>query len=429
MNVAVIGIGRIGLPVAATIASKGHNVLGCDVNAALVERVNRGENPIPDEAGLGAVLRRVVDAGTFRATTDTAGAVAQSSVVLFAVRVDVDAEGKADLQYLFAAAEEAGKGLQPGTLCIFDTTLPVGTTRRELAPRLESGGRKLGIDFHVAFSPERLLMGRVIEDLTKYPKVVGGLDEEAGRRAEAFYREVFGETTVDGTKPSVLRLGSAEAAELSKLAEGSYRDLNIALANELAMIADTHGIDVTEVIAAANSQPYSHIHVPGTGVGGHCIPVYPRFLIQGDERLRLSATGREVNDAMPGYVVEQAAALVGGLTGKRVVILGLTFRPDVAVTFHTNAVDLLREFSARGAIVRGHDPLLSEAGVRELGFEPATTLEGFDIAVIHSNHKSYASLDWAKLAALIVDARNVLDRGAIEAAGVRYLGVGRPATG
>ena len=428
MNVAVVGIGRIGLPVAATIASKGHQVLGCDVNASLVEQVNRGQNPIPDEAGLGVVLRQVVGAGTFRATTETAVAVAESSVVLFAVRVDIDDEGRADLQYLFAAAEEAAKGLQPGTLCIFDTTLPVGTTRRALAPRLEAGGRRLGVDLHVAFSPERLLMGRVIEDLTKYPKVVGGLDEEAGRRAEAFYREVFGESTADGKQPSVMRLGSAEAAELSKLAEGAYRDLNIALANELAMVADVHGIDVTEVIAAANSQPYSHIHVPGTGVGGHCIPVYPRFLIQGDERLRLSATGREVNDAMPGYVVDQAARLAGGLAGKRVLILGLTFRPDVAVTFHTNAVDLLREFAQRGAAVQGHDALLSDVGVRELGFEPATSLEGFDIAVVHSNHRSYAELDWGKLAPLVVDARNALDRGLIEKAGARYLGVGRPPT-
>ena len=420
MNVAVVGIGRIGLPVAATIASKGHRVFGCDVNESLVDRVNRGENPIPDEAGLDAMLRSVVASGNFRATTATAAAVAQSQVVLFAVRVDVDSDGRADLQHLFAAAETAAQGLQPGTLCIFDTTLPVGTTRRELAPRLEAAGKKLGVDFHVAFSPERLLMGRVIEDLTKYPKVVGGVDAGAGAKAAAFYREVFG--------GEVLELGSAEAAELSKLAEGSYRDLNIALANELAMIADVHGIDITEVIAAANSQPYSHIHVPGTGVGGHCIPVYPRFLMQGEGPSDLPRLGREVNDAMPGYVVDRAASLIGGLRGKRVLIMGLTFRPDVAVTFHTNAVDLLREFELRGARVYGHDPLLSEAGVRELGFEPADSLAGYDLAVVHSNHKHYRRTDWSSLAPLVVDARNALDRMEIESAGVSYLGVGRPAT-
>lgn len=420
MNVAVVGIGRIGLPLAATIASKGHQVFGCDVNAALVERVNRAENPIPDEAGLDAMLRDVIARGTFRATTETARAVAECQVVLFAVRVDIDAGGRADLRYLFAAAEEAARGLQPGALCIFDTTLPVGTTRRELAPRLEGGGRHMGVDFHVAFSPERLLMGRVIEDLTKYPKVVGGVDPGAGEKAAAFYREVFG--------GEVILLASAEAAELSKLAEGAYRDLNIALANELAMVADVHGIDVSEVIRAANSQPYSHIHVPGTGVGGHCIPVYPRFLMQGEGPSSLSALGRRVNDAMPGYVVDRAATLTGGLAGKRVLIMGLTFRPDVAVTFHTNAVDLRREFEARGATVFGHDALLSETGVRELGFEPASELRGFDVAVVHSNHRQYATLDWSALAPLVVDARNALDRVAVESSGARYLGVGRPPT-
>src|SRR6185312_11046834 len=244
--------------------------------------------------------------------------VGQCETVLFAVAVDVDHSGRADLSSLFAAAESVARGMKRGTLCIFDTTLPIGTTRRELAPRLESQGMTLGVDFSVAFSPERLLMGRVIEDLTKYPKVVGGVDAEAGARAAAFYRDALG--------AQVMEMASAEAAELSKLSEGAYRDLNIALANELAQVADLHGIDINEVIRAANSQPYCHLHTPGTGVGGHCIPVYPRFLMQGEGPSSLSARGRMVNDAMPGYAVGRVEEAVGGLTGKRVLILGLTFR-------------------------------------------------------------------------------------------------------
>lgn len=419
MNVAVVGIGRIGLPLAAKIASQGHQVMGCDINAARVEQVNRGENPIPDEAGLGELLAKVVRAGHLRATTDTTAAVANCEVVLFAVAVDVNAEGTADLTSLLAAADSVAQGLRPGTLCIFDTTLPIGTTRKVLAPRLEATGLELGTDVFVAFSPERLLMGRIIEDLTKYPKVVGGVDPEGGRRAAAFYREVFG--------GEVMELANAETAELSKLSEGAYRDLNIALANELAMVADAHGVDFTEVSRAANSQPYCHLHVPGTGVGGHCIPVYPRFLIQGRGPSSLSALGRQVNDAMPGYTVERLAALVDGLAGKRVLILGLTFRPDVAVTPHTNAVDLLREFKARGADVRGHDALLSEEGARALGFEPAAApFEGYDIVVVHAYHRAYAELDWARIAPVLLDARNALDRDQIEAQGVRYVGIGRP---
>lgn len=421
MNVAVVGIGRIGLPLAAKIASTGNHVFGCDIDPARVAQVMRAENPIPDEAGLDDLLRQAVRDGMLEATTDTAAAVNTSEVVLFAVAVDIDDAGRADLSSLTAAAADVAKGMRPGTLCIFDTTLPIGTTRNVLAPLLEAGGLKLGRDFSVAFSPERLLMGRVIEDLTKYPKVVGGVDAEGGERAAAFYREVFG--------GEVLLLASAETAELSKLAEGVYRDLNIALANELAMVADRYGVDITEVTRAANSQPYSHLHVPGTGVGGHCIPVYPRFLIQGDGPSDLAALGRQVNDAMPGYAAERVEELLGGLQGKRVLVLGLTFRPNVAVTSHTNAVDLLRDFRARGAVVEGHDVLLSEAGVRSLGFEPAQEpLAGYDVAVVHAYHRGYAGMDWRPIAPLLVDARNAMDRESVEAQGVRYMGIGRPVT-
>ena len=419
MNVAVIGIGRIGLPVATAIASRGHTVLGCDTDGTRVAQVNRGENPIPDEAGLGELLARVVAAGTLQATSETTAAVARCGTVLFAVAVDVDADGRADLSNLEAACASVAAGLRPGTLCIFDTTLPIGTTRRVLTPLLERGGLRVGVDFHVAFSPERLLMGRVIEDLTKYPKVVGGVDADGGRKAAEFYRAVYG--------GEVFELANAETAELSKLAEGAYRDLNIALANELAQVADAHGIDFLEVIRAANSQPYAHLHSPGTGVGGHCIPVYPRFLIQGAGPSSLSARGREVNDAMPAYAVERVAAVAGSLERKRVVIMGLTFRPNVAVTAHSNASDLGREFEARGARVFGHDPLLTQEGVRSLGFEPAPELlSGYDIAVMHSYHAAYAATDWRSLAPILLDARNAVDRAMVEAAGVSYVGIGRP---
>lgn len=419
MNVAVVGIGRIGLPLAAKIASQGHRVFGCEVRQERVDQVNRGENPIPDEAGLGELLKDVVARGLLTATSATADAVAQCETVLFAVAVDVGADHRADLRYLLQACDDVSAGLTPGTLCIFDTTLPVGTTRAELAPRLGQRGLRLGVDYHVAFSPERLLMGRVIEDLGKYPKVVGGVDAEGGRRAAAFYAAVFG--------GEVYELGSAEAAELSKLAEGAYRDLNIGLANELAQVADAYRVDINEVIRAANSQPYSHIHTPGTGVGGHCIPVYPHFLVQGRGPSQLSALGREVNDAMPGYAVERLAGVAGGLAGKRVLVMGLTFRPDVAVTWHSNALDLCRELRACGAIPLGNDPLLTPEGIASLGFEPVSLADGpFDAAIVHAYHRAYREMDWSRVAPIVLDARNALAWTAVEAGGVTYLGVGRP---
>lgn len=420
MKIAVVGAGRIGLPLATAFAKRGHDVIACDINQERVEAVNRGENPIPDEEGLAEALTDVVTAGKLRAERDTRSAVGDRDAVLFAVAVDVDAEGRADLANLLSAADDVAAGIRPGALCVFDTTLPVGTTRSVLAPRFEAAGRTLGKDVFIAFSPERLFMGRVLQDLNRYPSVVGGLDAESGDRAAAFYREALGN--------DVIQLQSAEAAELSKLSEGVYRDLNIALANELARVADIHGVDINEVTRAANSQPFCHIHVPGTGVGGHCIPVYPRFLMQGEGPSDLAALGRHVNDAMPAYAVQRLEQMVGSLSGRRVLILGLTFRPNVAVTHHTNSLDLKREFEARGAQVFGHDPLLTADGTASLGFEAAEPEDGYDIAVVHAFHRNYASLPWNTIASIILDARNALDREAVEATGARYVGIGRPAT-
>jgi UDP-N-acetyl-D-mannosaminuronic acid dehydrogenase len=421
VNIAVVGAGRIGLPLAAAFADRGHDVVACDIDIDRVVVINSARNPIPDEAGLDEVLARNVREGRLRASSDTRDAVRDRDVILFAVAVDVDSTGRADVASLLSAAADVAGTARPGTLCIFDTTLPVGATRRILAPVFETAGRRIGADVFVAFSPERLFMGRVLEDIRKYPTVVGGLDHASGERAASFYRDALG--------TEVLLLASAEAAELSKLAEGVYRDLNIALANELARVADIHGIDIAEVTRAANSQPFCHLHVPGTGVGGHCIPVYPRFLVQGEGPSDLAALGREVNDAMPAYAAERMDGLLGGLAGRRVVIMGLTFRPNVAVTSHTNALDLKREFEARGAQVWGHDPLLTDDGIRSLGFEPAPLpLAGYDLAVVHAYHRAYAETNWAALAPVVLDARNAIDREAVERAGARYAGIGRPPT-
>ena len=247
MNVAVIGIGRVGLPIAAAVALRGHQVIGCDIDPDRVDSVRQARNPWPDEHGLSSILQTVVGAGHLKATTDTVAGVANADVVLFAVAVDVDDRGVVDLRPLEAATDAAARGIKKGALCILDTTLPVSTTRTALLPRLERSGYRLGEDLFVAFSPERLMMGRVIEDITKYPKVVGGVDAESGRRASSFFKTALG--------VNVIELESAEAAELTKLAEGAYRDLNIALANELAQVADIWGVDVSEVFRAANSQP------------------------------------------------------------------------------------------------------------------------------------------------------------------------------
>ena len=215
------------------------------------------------------------------------------------------------------------------------------------------------------FSPERVFSGRVFADLETYPKLVGGLSAEGEERGARLY-EAF-------LQAEVWRLGSAEAAELTKLAETTYRDVNIAFANELARFADGAGVDVQRVIDAANSQPFSHIHRPGVAVGGHCIPVYPRFYLHGDPHARLPVVAREVNEAMPAYAVELLAAELGGaerLAGERVLVLGVAYRGDVKETAFSGAFALRDELARRGAQPLAADPLYDDDELRALGFVP-----------------------------------------------------------
>src|SRR5690606_10511608 len=247
--------------------------------------VNQGVEPFPGEAHLQEKLAELVPAGRLRATTDYADAVPGADAVVLVVPLFVDDEARPDFEWMDAATRSLGEHLTPGTLIAYETTLPVGTTRTRWKPLLEeTSGLTEGTDFHLVFSPERVLTGRVFADLRKYPKLIGGLSDAGARRAREFYESVLqSDERPDLKRPNGVReLGSAEAAEMAKLAETTYRDVNIGLANQFALFAADHGIDVYQVIEACNSQPYSHIHRPGIAVGGHCIPVYPRLYLSTD---------------------------------------------------------------------------------------------------------------------------------------------------
>src|SRR5439155_879076 len=268
-TVAVVGLGKIGLPLAAQYASKGMRVIGCDVLADVVESINAGVAHIHEEAGLEEAVAAAVAAGTLSATTDTTGAAKQAGVVVVIVPLIVAPDRSMDYRNIDAATRAVGRGLRRGTLVVYETTLPVGTTRQRLGPMLEKeSGLKAGADFHLAFSPERLYAGRIFEDLRRYPKIVGGIDEASTKAAVDFYRSVL--------DAEVWAVENTETAEFAKLAETTYRDVNIALANQLALYAASREVNVSEAFKAANSQPYSHIHRPSLGVGGHCIPACRR---------------------------------------------------------------------------------------------------------------------------------------------------------
>jgi nucleotide sugar dehydrogenase len=313
-----------------------------------------------------------------------------------------------------AATRSLAAHLSTGTLVSYETTLPVGTTRGRWKPMLEEGSGLIeGSDFHLVFSPERVLTGRVFEDLRKYPKLIGGLSPEGASRARRFYEAVlqFDERD-DLPRPNgVWDLGTAEAAEMAKLAETTYRDVNIALANQFGMFAAAHGIDVYQVIEACNSQPFSHIHRPGIAVGGHCIPVYPRLYLSTDHDADLVRTARVLNASMPERLVQQAESLLGDLHGVTAVVLGASYRGGVKETAFSGVFPAVEALRRRGASVRVHDPLYSGHELRALGFEPFTMGDAVDLAVLQTDHGQYRDLSASDFPGirLLVDGRNATD--------------------
>jgi nucleotide sugar dehydrogenase len=234
---------------------------------------------------------------------------------------------------------------------IFETTLPVGDTRERFTPRLEAAADlRADEEFFVAFSPERLYSGAALRNLATYPKLIGGIGPASTALAAAFYDAVL--------DAEIVAMSSAEAAEFSKLADTTYRDVNIALANEFARYAERIGVDVHEVIAAANSQPYSHIHQPGLGVGGHCIPVYPHFLLSRAPELELVELARRTNDGQIGVAIRALQQELGGLEGVPILVLGLTYRHGVKELAYSRALPLIERLTHQGALVSAYDPLL-----------------------------------------------------------------------
>ncbi|MGH2498153.1 MAG: nucleotide sugar dehydrogenase [Ktedonobacteraceae bacterium] len=432
-TVAVVGLGKIGLPLATCYAMHGWRVIGCDINAKIVEQVNAGQSHVQEEPELAVEVPRLVSQGFLMATTDTAQAVRQSSVVVVIVPVLVDEQHQIKFDAIDAASAAIGAGLQPGTLVIYETTLPVGTTALRLRRILEQTSKlQAGRDFLLAYSPERVSSGRIFHDLQVYPKVVGGIDEASTNAAEAFYRSVL--------EADIITMPSTNDAEFVKLVETTYRDVNIALANEFAQYADMHGLDVMAAIAAANTQPYSHVHAPGVGVGGHCIPVYPYFLINGllkremqQDSLQLAhlllpRAARQVNDAMAEYAVQRIEAITGSLADQAVLIMGVSYRGDVRETAFSSARLLRQALLRHGARVFADDPLYGNDEMLSMGYTPLSLDRQSEISaiIVQAAHPIYHDTDFRKFSGcqVLLDGRGVLSRAKVEQQGIRYIAIG-----
>jgi nucleotide sugar dehydrogenase len=432
-TVAVVGLGKIGLPLAVQYAQHGRHVIGCDINPEVVATVNAGKSHVQEEPGLGTEVARLVESGMLTATVRTTDSVHNADVVVVIVPVVVDAQHKVNFDGIDAATMAIGAGLKPGTLVIYETTLPVGTTSVRFREILErTSNLQTGRDFYLAYSPERVSSGSIFRDLRVYPKVVGGSDEKSTAAAVAFYRSVL--------DAEIITMVSTDEAEFVKLIETTYRDVNIALANEYACFADAHGLDVAAAIRAANTQPYSHILSPGVGVGGHCIPVYPYFLLAGVEKselfaltpelsmLTLPRSARRINDAMAEYAVQRIEAVIGSLAYRSVLILGVAYRGDVHESAFTSAKLLQDALLEHGAMVYVDDPLFSDDELLALGYSPFVSERSDEIyaIILQADHQVYQEFDFRRYTncQVVLDGRRAFRRERIVSEGMHYIAIG-----
>jgi len=413
MNICVIGLGKIGLPLAVHFAKMGNSVIGADINEVTVNQVNAGQEPFPEEENLQNFLSEVIKSNNLLAMTDNSVAVSKSEVVIVVVPLFVDVNAKPDFRAMDSVTRDIGKSLKKGMLVSYETTLPIGTTRERFLPVLEElSGLRAGIDFHLVFSPERVLTGRIFSDLRKYPKIVGGVTDKCTQKGVEFYEKVLEfDVRSDLTRPNgVWAMDSSESSEFVKLAETTYRDVNIGLANQFSKYAIDRNMNINEIIAASNSQPYSHIHTPGISVGGHCIPIYPQFYLWNDPEATIVAAARQTNKSMPDYYVSKLEDKIGDLAGKSILVLGVSYRDKVKETAFSGAFDVRDALLARGAKPYFVDPLYTPDELSGLGFDPEYINHDIEGILLHTAHEEYLDFDLKKFINLkyFLDGRNIV---------------------
>jgi len=423
-TVCVHGLGYIGLPTAAVLAEAGHDVFGYDVDTELLDALEASETRI-DEPGLDDVIESVL-AGSLSVTEE----VVPAEYHLICVPTPLE-DDHADLAAVEAAGETIATVLRAEDTVILESTVPPRTTSEVLAPVLERSGLRVG-EFSLAYSPETVLPGNVLAELRENDRAIGGVDERSVASAVALYESFVGGDLRTSTDPTL--------AEFVKLLQNTYRDVNIALANEVAMIAHDYGLNAREAIGLANHHPRVNIHQPGPGVGGHCIPIDPLFLGHASDRLDLIERARAINDGMADYVTDLLEGEVGSIADATVAVLGVAYKGNVADARESPGLRLAETLQARaraarapgaegtggtdadpGIDVRLHDPYVTDSHLALVSLQEA--LSGADAAVIATDHDEYAALDPAEVAGqldgeTVIDAKGILDAAAWEAAGV-----------
>lgn len=435
VTVAIIGLGYVGLHLVMHFVKAGANVIGVDVDQQKIDSLKGFVCPIQVRE-LTKKLNKVINNNcSFKVTTDTVEAVKKSDVCIVAVPTPVDKNRIPDLSYVEKACAQIGKGLKAGSLVILESMVPPGTTDNVVKPILEGASKlKAGKDFGLAYCLERIDPGNTKHRLDNIPKVLGGVDRRSADVAAAVYSVIV--------NAEIVKVKNCRTAELVKLVENIYRDLNIAFMNEIALVCEEIGVDVLEIIDSASTKWSFHPHFPGVGVGGHCLPNNPYYLLNAakdkNARLKLVRLAREINERMPYHVVELIIEALNetGKTvkGARVTILGVAYKADIDDYRETPAKPIIAQLQRLGAHVTTYDPFVKFP----LGFSNIKTartlkeaIRNSDCVVVVTDHSAFKTLTpthmakYVKMPAAVVDGRNVFTPEEVEAAGMIYRGIGR----
>lgn len=419
MNICIIGLGYIGLPTAAMFSTHGHKVLGVDINKKVIDALNQGK-VIIEEPYLEEMVNDAVKGGTLKASEKPD----EADAFIICVPTPIRADKTADLSYVENAARMIIPYLKKGNIVILESTSPPGTTRDFLGSIFSHAGFIPGEDIYLAYCPERVLPGRILIELKENSRVVGGINEESARVVKELYKSF-----VEGE----IYTSEATTAEMCKLMENTYRDVNIALANELAMLCEKMRVNAWDVIKFANKHPRVNLHMPGPGVGGHCIAVDPWFIVEKQPEIaKIITLARDTNDGMPQHVLGRIEALTSHIEGKKkILILGVTYKPDVDDMRESPIIELIGQLKKEGV----YNTVIVDKHVDYEGSKDNDLYEAAKNAhliVLAVNHSEYKNIDFARLKEVmnspkVLDTRNFWDRDIVEQAGLEYhlIGCGR----
>lgn len=427
LKITVFGLGHIGLPTAALFANSGMEVMGVDINKKTIELVNNGISPVV-EPGLEELVKKAVENKKLVATEDGVAAAKLSKTMIVIVPTPVDEYKRADLTAVKSACDTISKGLKMDDLVIIESTIPPRTCEDMVIPILEKSGLKAGDDFGVACTPERALPNNTIYEMTNNARVIGGIDTDSADKAADLYGNI--------TDGKIIKVKNLITAEMVKLMENTYRDTNIALSNELAGICEKLDIDAIDAIEAANHHPRVNIHIPGPGVGGHCLSIDPYFIVEMAEKKGIEATliknARTVNEKMPKHVAEmiKETLIDAGkpIESSKIGILGVAYKGNVADARETPAKPLIKYLTDEGAEVHVHDPHTHPDIIQTFGANPSSMKDVLkcDVVVLITDHDEYKDITPDMIEnKLFICTRPILDPARFKEEGVLFKGIGR----